>query len=352
MDSTTIQKPGNKFHITIAFTAIVIGFFVILGLKLFTNKLDDNFEKATSDAQDIIAIFEIGVAKKVAPGPLCSTGVAKSTREKGYGLRCGNPESATNLMQAMVENGNSLALVPLRDYLVAGAEIGFPGTIIAVLSGGEGAQPNVLIAGRDVIDDHVKGVSALLKNYFNFLKNEPEMAAGLYTLEDNASRWFGIGDTGQEQLIAAIESELHALQKEDITPKLRDNNPYRLTNRAFIQELIPPAQVAKVDTPVVEVPVKAVEMTELVTQTPSDSGIRELPTDSDIPVSGDFVTIQDLLLDMMESPLMKILSLFMIITGVALGVMRADFFIAIPGVVGGIAMAQAPSIIRAITVGM
>lgn len=341
LDKTTyglnkfIEKSEKMNHIKISLGAILLGFIIILMLKLFIDKQEASFEKATSDAQNIVAMLDLGIVGMLPPHPLCQEDVVKNSREASYRLHCVQAGTTENLLQQLYENNLSLAVVPLRDYLAKGGEAGFPATIIAVVSasGDESVPPNVLLARRELTEEHPKVVTTVLKNYFSAQANigsSDDNKKTVYSLQENAEKWFGIGDTHQEGLIGLIERELKHLH----TPKLPDKNPYRLTNQVFVQTLAE-------SMPIVVADAKPV---------PESTRLPDVPILSDGArvIDNEFRDIYNELSDLIGGALGKILMMALIITGAFMGVVRESLTAAIPGFSVALVIYYMPLIIESI----
>lgn len=125
---------------------------------------------------------------------------------------------------------------------------------------------DVLLVRRDFAQKNPDIVKLFLSTYFKTLKKYRQDEAlllrhikeetglaeeqarimlkgvGWVSLSDNCEQWFGIaaaGGAGEEGLVAAIESTADILVNAGDFPAspVPDNNPYRLTNKGFLEEL-------------------------------------------------------------------------------------------------------------------
>lgn len=124
---------------------------------------------------------------------------------------------------------------------------------------------DILIASQKTVKNDPDLVRILLREYFRTLKYYREHEADLVrdiadnysinrgqaesllkgvawaTLLDNAGQWYGVNDTGysEEALISSIESAVDILvsNKDFNANPLPDEDPYRLVNSRFVQEL-------------------------------------------------------------------------------------------------------------------
>ncbi len=125
---------------------------------------------------------------------------------------------------------------------------------------------DILLVRRDFADRNPKLVKLFLDTYFKVLKKYRQdetllvrhlteetgvdeeqariMLKGVnwLSLVDNCEQWFGLtaaGGAGEEGIIAALESTADILVNagDFKTSPIPDSNPYRLTNRSFLEEL-------------------------------------------------------------------------------------------------------------------
>ena len=91
----------------------------------------------------------VGTDNWIGYFPLCSTPMAKRMRKAGWVLRCENDNADYRARFQRLESGEiQFAVATVDSYLLSGAPLDFPGTIIAVIDESKGGD--AIVARREV----------------------------------------------------------------------------------------------------------------------------------------------------------------------------------------------------------
>jgi outer membrane protein OmpA-like peptidoglycan-associated protein len=136
-----------------AFIAIVIvGGLAIVGYKVAQPGFKDSWQKQTSDAAATHGKLTIGIDNWVGYFPLCSPEMIKHVRAEGFTLRCEDDKADYPARMKRLADGElDFAVATVDAYLLNGAALEFPATIIAVLDESKGGD--AIVARKSVIAD-------------------------------------------------------------------------------------------------------------------------------------------------------------------------------------------------------
>jgi len=139
-------------HLRVFLVILLVGAVAILGYKFALPKIQDRWQRSTSDAAATQGKLRIGVDSWIGYFPLCSADMNRRVRAAGYSLRCEEDkgEYATR-MKRLAEGELDFAVATVDAYVLNGAPLDFPATIIAVIDESKGGD--AIIARRDAIPD-------------------------------------------------------------------------------------------------------------------------------------------------------------------------------------------------------
>lgn len=138
-------------HLKAVIWVLVLGLAAIVGAKFVLPIFQDTQQRQTSDASATRGTLAVGMDNWIGYFPLCSGAMAKRMRQAGYVLRCDNDEADYRARFERLKAGAlQFAVATVDSYLLAGAGLGFPGTIVAVIDESKGGD--AIVARRQVAD--------------------------------------------------------------------------------------------------------------------------------------------------------------------------------------------------------
>lgn len=137
-------------HLKIFIGIILLGGLGIFGYKFALPKLQDQWQRETSDAAAINGKLRIGVDNWIGYFPLCSPEMIRRMRTQGFLLRCEDDKADyAARMKQFVEGQLDFAVATVDAYLLNGEKLGFPAAIIAVLDESKGGD--AIVARQSVV---------------------------------------------------------------------------------------------------------------------------------------------------------------------------------------------------------
>ncbi len=142
-------------HITIGAAVVAVGIIALVGWKYTEPVLQDYSQKATSDASKMVGTVVVAVDDWVGYFPLCSPEIKKRMRSRGYGVKCENDQANYPERMKKLKDGKiHFAVATVDSYLLNGAPLNFPGSIVMVIDESKGGD--AIVARKDFasnIDD-------------------------------------------------------------------------------------------------------------------------------------------------------------------------------------------------------
>lgn len=130
-----------SIHIKIFITILVLGTLGILGYKFALPHLRDAFQRETSDAASTKGKITIGVDSWVGYFPLCSPEMSRRVRAQGYAIRCEDDQAdLPKRLKKLADGELDFAVATVDAYVLNGAALDFPATVIAVIDESKGGD--------------------------------------------------------------------------------------------------------------------------------------------------------------------------------------------------------------------
>jgi outer membrane protein OmpA-like peptidoglycan-associated protein len=137
-------------HVKAFILILVLGTIGIVGYKFALPHLMDRSQRSTSDAAATHGKITIGVDSWVGYFPLCSAAMEKRTRAEGYALRCVDDQADYPARMKQLASGElDFAVATVDAYVLNGAQVDFPATIVAVIDESKGGD--AIVARRSKI---------------------------------------------------------------------------------------------------------------------------------------------------------------------------------------------------------
>lgn len=138
-------------HLKAVIILLVVGLATIVGAKLVLPLLQESEQKETSDARATKGVLTVGMDNWIGYFPLCSPDMVGHMRQAGYVLKCENDDADYPRRFRRLKDGElQLAVTTVDAFLLNGAELDFPGTIVAVIDESKGGD--ALVARRSELD--------------------------------------------------------------------------------------------------------------------------------------------------------------------------------------------------------
>ncbi len=142
-------------HLTIGAVVAVVGIAALVSYRYAEPLLEEYSQKTTSDASKTVGTVVLAVDDWVGYFPLCSPEMKKRMRSRGYGIKCENDQANyPERMKKLKEGKIDFAVATVDSYLLSGAPLNFPGSIVAVIDESKGGD--AIVARKDFasnIDD-------------------------------------------------------------------------------------------------------------------------------------------------------------------------------------------------------
>ncbi|MDH5178686.1 MAG: phosphate ABC transporter substrate-binding/OmpA family protein [Gammaproteobacteria bacterium] len=141
-----------KGHTKFVLGLFVVGVIFIIGYKFVSPLLEDDAQRSTSDAIATKGTIRIGVDNWIGYYPLCSDEMRKRMRRAGYVLQCEDDKADyAERMKKLKKGKLQFAVATVDSYLLNGADVKYPGTIIAVIDESKGGD--AIVAWSDKADN-------------------------------------------------------------------------------------------------------------------------------------------------------------------------------------------------------
>lgn len=129
---------------------LFIGAVLMVGAYYLIPYLEEKEDLETSDAGDLRGTIKIGVDNWIGYFPLCGKEVKKRLRGYGYGLKCIDDNADYGKRFGDLKNAKlDLAVATVDSFLLNGAKLNFPGSIVTVIDESKGGD--ALVAKTDKI---------------------------------------------------------------------------------------------------------------------------------------------------------------------------------------------------------
>jgi outer membrane protein OmpA-like peptidoglycan-associated protein/ABC-type nitrate/sulfonate/bicarbonate transport system substrate-binding protein len=137
-------------HLMAFIAILVVGSLAIIGYKFALPKLKEAWQTETSDAAATKGKLTIGVDGWIGYFPLCSPEMRRRMRARGYALTCDNDGGDYPArFKRLNEDELDFAVTTVDAYVLNGAAIDYPATMIAVIDESKGGD--AIIARRSKI---------------------------------------------------------------------------------------------------------------------------------------------------------------------------------------------------------
>jgi len=128
-------------HLKVFIAVLLLGAVAILGYKFALPRFQDQWQRETSDAAAIHGKLLVGVDNWIGYFPLCSQEMSRRMRNQGFSLRCEDDKADYPTRMKLLADGQlDFAVATVDAYLLNGATLDFPATIIAVLDESKGGD--------------------------------------------------------------------------------------------------------------------------------------------------------------------------------------------------------------------
>ena len=139
-----------NIHAKLAIGLLVLGAAAAGAWSWFAPRLADEAQVQSSDARDTRGRIAIGMDNWVGYFPLCSPEMKKRLRAQGWVLDCQDDRADyAQRMQRLQRGEIQLAVATVDAYLLAGAAVGYPGTVVAVIDESKGGD--AIVAWQDKV---------------------------------------------------------------------------------------------------------------------------------------------------------------------------------------------------------
>lgn len=143
-------------HVKAVILILALGLAGIVGARYLLPLLQDTRQRETSDASVTRGTLVVGTDNWIGYFPLCSTPMAKRMRQAGWVLRCENDNADYQARFQRLASGEiQFAVATVDSYLLSGAPLDFPGTIIAVIDESKGGDA---VLAREEVTANLDGL--------------------------------------------------------------------------------------------------------------------------------------------------------------------------------------------------
>jgi outer membrane protein OmpA-like peptidoglycan-associated protein/ABC-type taurine transport system substrate-binding protein len=137
-------------HVVAFIAILVLGTLGIVAYKFALPGVMEAWQRRTSDAAAVHGELRIGVDGWVGYFPLCSSEMRRRMRARGYALSCNNDGGDyPKRFQALEAGELELAVGTVDAYVLNGAKLDYPATIVAVLDESKGGD--AIVARRSKV---------------------------------------------------------------------------------------------------------------------------------------------------------------------------------------------------------
>lgn len=233
-------------HVKAFIVILVLGTLGILGYRFALPLLRDAEQRETSDAADTRGRISIGADNWIGYFPLCSPEMARRMRGEGYALKCEDDRADyAARMRKLADGELDFAVATVDAYLLNGAPLDFPGTIIAVLDESKGGD--AIVARRSVVAD-LDALKARPSTRIAFTPSSPSehllKSIGTHfdlpQLRERRGAWRIEADGSTDALnkLKAGEADVAVLWEPDVSRALADSAMVKLIGTGDTEKLI------------------------------------------------------------------------------------------------------------------
>lgn len=235
-----------SIHIRIFVTVLLLGVLAIFGYRFAQPLLAERFQKSTSDAAATHGVLRIGTDSWVGYFPLCSPEMARRMRAQGWQLLCEDDQADYRARMNKLAAGQlDLAVATVDSWLLNGAAVDFPATIVSVIDQSKGGD--AIVARRSVIAD-LDSLKARPQTRIAFTPVSPSehllksigVHFGLPQLADRKGAW-RLETKGSGEALAKLRSgdaDVAVLWEPDVSRALAGNDFVKLIGTEDTQALI------------------------------------------------------------------------------------------------------------------
>lgn len=245
-------------HLKSAFVIVLIGIVVIGGIRLVKPLLEDDNQLATSDAKATKGTIRIGVDNWIGYHPLCSDEMRKRMRRSGYLMQCEDDNADyAERMNKLKKGKLEFAVATVDSYLLNGADVRYPGTIIAVIDESKGGDAIVAWENKAKnldalkINDQLR-VALTPNSPSDHLLKSIAVHFDVPALKDKNGRWRINADGSEDALKKLLnkETEVAVLWEPDVSRATSKKGIIKLlgtedTNKLIVDILIAEREYAK-----------------------------------------------------------------------------------------------------------
>ena len=224
----------------------VVGALLMVGWRFAAPFFEEREQRLTSDAVRTKGTVTIAVDDWIGHFPLCSSEMKKRMRGDGYLLKCANDQTDfTQRLQGIEEGDIDFTVAAVDAYVLKGAPLDFPGTIVAVIDESKGRD--AVVARKDFagsIND-LKGKTGFT---VAFMPNSPSehllKAIGVHfdipMLRQSAGAW-RVEATGYPDALKKLLSgdvDVAALREPEVSQAIAEGGFVKLLGTEDIDKLI------------------------------------------------------------------------------------------------------------------
>lgn len=233
-------------HVKAFLLILVLGTIGIVGYKFALPHLTDRSQRSTSDAAATHGKINIGVDSWVGYFPLCSTAMEKRVRAEGYALHCVDDQADYPArMKKLAEGELDFAVATVDAYVLNGAQVDFPATIVAVIDESKGGD--AIVARRSKIAD-LKALRAHPETKIAYTPASPSehLLKSIATHFDlplfaDKKRPWRVAANGSADALAKLKSgaaDVAVLWQPDVAKALNDPDMVKLIDTDDTEKLI------------------------------------------------------------------------------------------------------------------
>jgi outer membrane protein OmpA-like peptidoglycan-associated protein/ABC-type amino acid transport substrate-binding protein len=233
-------------HVKVFVALLIVGTLGILGYRFALPLILDAEQRQTSDAAATRGRISIGVDNWIGYFPLCSPEMSRRLRGEGWALRCDDDGADyAARMKKLAAGEIDFAVASIDAFLLNGAPLNFPGTIVAVIDESKGGD--AIVARRSVIAslDALKTRPDTRIAYTPASPSEHLLKSiathfDLPQLRDRRGRWRVEADGSTEALakLRAGEADVAVLWEPDVSRALASDEFVKLIGTGDTDKLI------------------------------------------------------------------------------------------------------------------
>jgi DNA-binding transcriptional LysR family regulator len=233
-------------HVKVFVALLVVGTVGILGYRFALPLLRDAEQRQTSDAAATRGRISIGVDNWIGYFPLCSPEMSRRMRGEGWALRCDDDGADyAARMKKLAAGEIDFAVASLDAFVLNGAPLDFPGTIVAVIDESKGGD--AIVARRAAIAS-LDALKARPDTRIAFTPASPSehLLKSIAThfdlpqLRDRRGRWRVEADGSTDALakLRAGEADVAVLWEPDVSRALASDEFIKLIGTGDTDKLI------------------------------------------------------------------------------------------------------------------